>query len=175
MNTARAHISRARAADIEEAAAAVRQGRRPPEATREADAKLALERAIRERDVLAGVVQRVEEEYGTFMERHQRELFADVLTARHAIALKLAENARAAMSNFARWADLARTVKDLAPPPSVETGPPGSDEPGLVRPTNAFVGFHGTQPSGIPRGTVEQVLGHLADMAPEEAGDDAAA
>ncbi len=82
--------------------------------------------------------------------------------------------------NALAWADLAGTIKGLAPPPpppSIETGPPGSDEPGVVRPaTNAFIGLH-TQPSGISRGHVEQVLGYLVDLGGEdqEDGGDAAA
>ncbi len=81
------------------------------------------------------------------------------------------------MSDYARWADLAHTVKGLAPPPpSVETGPPGSDEPGVVRTTNSFIGmFHAAQ-AGPNRGEIEAALSYLGSLAPaEEAGDDAAA
>ncbi len=162
------HVARARAADIA-AAAAVRQGRKPPAATHEAKAKQDLEDVRRERDVLSGVVQAVEEEYGNYLAQWQGELFRDVLQARHAVALRVAEHARAALSEYARWADLAKTVRDLTPNVPVDEGAPAQ------RLTQVVIGVHAAQPSGISRGTVEQVLGHLADLAPEEAGDDAAA
>ncbi len=169
VNTARAHVPRARSADVDEAAAAVRAGRRPPEPKREADAKLALDRAERDREILSGVCQRIEEEYGEFQAQHQSELFRDVLRSRHGIARELAEHARAAQASYGRWADLARAVRDLTPAEPFDENAPAQ------RLTTAFVGVHTTQPSGISRGTVEQVLAYLADLAPaEDASDDAA-
>ena len=53
VNTLTAHVPRARAADLDAEAAAVRQGRRPPEPTHEPAAQRDLEDAIRERDLLA--------------------------------------------------------------------------------------------------------------------------
>ncbi len=170
VQTLTAHVPRARAADLDAEAAAVRLGRKPPESTHEADAKRDLERAIRERDVLARTVQAVEEEYGNYLAQHQSALFGDVLQARHAVALGLAEHARAALSDYARWADLAKTVKDLTPSVPVDENAPSQ------RLTTAFIGVHAAQPSGISRGTVEQVLGYLSDLAPEpREGEDAAA
>ena len=159
VSTARGHVPRARAADIEEASAAVRQGRRPPEPTREPAAKRDLEHAERERDILAGVLQRVEEEYGGFMARYQRELFRDVLGARHAVALELAERARACLANYARWADLAHVVKGLTPAEPVVEGAPAQ------RLTQSFIGLHTAQ-RGVNRGDVEATLQHLIDSRP---------
>jgi hypothetical protein len=169
--TLQAHIQRARNADIEAEAAAVLLGRKPPEPTHERDARRDHERAVRERDVLARALQSLEEQYGDHLAEHQRELFADVLRARHAVALELAGHAGAALSDYARWADLARVVKDLAPATPTDENAPSQ------RVTNSFYGLHTVQ-RGPARGDIEAALGYLVSLGASEAGregDDAAA
>ncbi len=169
VNTLTAHVPRARAADLDAEAAAVRQGRRPPESTREADAKRDLEAAIRERDILERTVQAVEEEYGAFMAQHQSALFRDVLRGRDEIGREAAKRAREALSAYSKWADMAPVIKGLTPAAPMDENAPAR------RTTNSFIGLHTTQ-RGVNRGDIEAALAYLIGLgAEDQEGDDAAA
>jgi hypothetical protein len=128
-------------------------------------------------------LQAAREDYGEYLAAHQSALYGDVLEARDQIGREVAQAAQEAQRSYSRYAGLRQTLKGLTPPPpSFETGPPGSDDARVVRPvTNSFLGVHTTQASGPPRGEIEAVLNHLVALAPaeapdvaEEAGDDAA-
>lgn len=159
VSTLRAQLPQARARDLDAEAAAVRRGRKPPTPTHEPGVQRDLDRATRERDVLARTIQAVHEEIGAFMAEHQAAVYADVVEARHKVAEQLAEHARATLSHYARFEDLGQHCKRLRPVEPVVEGLPAA------RLTNSFAGMvHTTQTDAPPRGHVESVLAYLTSL-----------
>ena len=167
--TLRGQLPQARARDLDAEAAALLQGKKAPEPRHERAAQDDLDRAVRNRDVASRAVQSLHEKLGAFMAEHQAEVFADVVAARGEVAERLAEHARGALSEYARYEDLGYQVKRLRPAaPVVENSP-------AQRLTNSFAGLHTTRSDGPAPGDVAAILAYLVGLASEgEGGADAA-
>jgi hypothetical protein len=114
---------------------------------------------------MARALQSAQEDLSNFLARHQAELYQDVLEARHKIAKELSKDAQAALSGFARWADLYYPLRDLTPAAPVQEGAEAQ------KLTQTIVGIQTTRSSGPDRGEVESLLQYLIGLG----GDDAAA
>ena len=154
----------ARARDLDAEAAALLEGKKPPEPKHERAAQDALDRAVRNRDVAARAVQALHEKLGAFMGEHQAAVYADVAEARRKVAEELAEHARAALARYARFEDLGYHVKRLRPAEPVDENAPA------LRLTNVFAGLHITHSDGPARGDIEAVLSYLAGLAADAEG-----
>lgn len=166
----RAELGPAREKDLDAEAKAIRAGKDSPEAKHEAEVKAKLERAERDSAVMSRALQAAREDLGHFLAKHQGELYRDVLAARAEIGAKVAESARAALAEYARYEDLHYVLKNLTPPPPSREGEP------VQRLTQSFIGG-GVQTTqrGPDRGEVEAMLQHLISLASSEGGKDAAA
>jgi len=183
VHVAQGQLGPARERDLTDAGRAIRARKAVPEPEHEPKVKAELEAAQRMAEQVSRALQAAREDYGNFLAIHQSALYGDVLEARDQIGREVAQAAQEAQRSYSRYADMHHVIKGLTPPPPVvETGPPGSEDPRVVRPvTNSFLGVHTTQASGPARGDIEAALGYLASLAPsedpaaEESGDDAAA
>ncbi len=165
-----AALSVARSEDVAAQAQALRGGKAAPKTSREEKVNCELETARRNAAVLQRAIEDAQAELAEYRAKHGAALYQAVLEARNEIARAIAEHARAVAAGFGRWSDLAYTLKDLTPPPTVDT------ENAPAQPlTMSVIGVQTTQSSGPPRGEVEQMLAYLASLAPnEEEGSNAA-
>ena len=168
--TLRVRLPQARAANLDAAAKAILEHKKPPDATHEPTVQRDLEVAVREREVLARAVQGMHEKLGAFMAEHQPALYSDVEAARRKIAAEMAEHARATLSSYSRHENLGRVVKRLRPAAPMDENRP-------AQPMTSFViGVHGAGPAGPAGGEIEGILSYLISLGAEsQEGDDAAA
>jgi hypothetical protein len=174
---ARAQLGAAHERDIAAEAKAYRAGKAAPEPVHEPQVRAELEAAERRVAVTQHALQAAREDLGGFLAVHQSALYQDALEARDRIGREAARAAQEAQRSYSRYEGLSRTLKGLAPPPSIETGPPGSGDPPVMRTTNSFIGMvHTARQAGPDRGRIEQVLGYLVSLGggEEEGGSDAA-
>ncbi len=157
--TLTAQLPQARGMDIAAEAKAARETKEPPEPIHEPKAQRELDRAVRDRDVSAQVVQGLHEELGAFMAEHQPAIFADVVGAQNKLAAEVAEHARAALGAYSRHEDLSYVVRKLRPAaPTPENLP-------VQRLTQVVAGIQTSRSSGPARGHVEEILSYLASLA----------
>ncbi len=173
---AQGQLGPARERDLTDAGRAIRSGKAVPEPEHEPKVQAELEAADRMAEQVARALQAAREDFGHYLAAHQSALYQDVLEAHNRIGREVAQAAQEAQRSYSRYEDMRRTLKDLAPPPpSIETGPPGSDERGVVRTTNSFIGMFRAQ-TGPQRGEIEAALSYLVSLgAEDQEGDDAAA
>lgn len=166
----RAELGPAREKDLDAEAKAIRAGKEPPKSKHEPDVQRKLERAERDSAVMGRALQAAQTDLGTFLAKHQAELYRDVAVARSQIGARVAEAARAALVDYVRYEDLFYVLKNLTPPPPNREGEP------VQRLTQSFIGG-GVQTTqrGPDRGEVEAMLQHLISLASSEGGRDAAA
>ena len=167
----RAELGPAREKDLDLEAKAVREGKDAPEAKHEPAVTKKLERAGRDRDVMARALEAARTDLGVFLQQHRAELFADVVEQRAQIARDAAEAARTALQAYGRYEDLFYTVKALQPPVvAVDNNAPAQ------RLTQTVIGIATTQ-SGPARGETEAALRHVIALGtgPGQEGEDAAA
>jgi hypothetical protein len=103
-----------------------------------------------------------ERELEALKAKHRAALLADFTATRRENAAEMARLAPELSSRYGQDFALADIVKKLTPPPeAVES----FDAP---RNTTTVIGIQTMETvAGVPRGTIEQVLGHLAGLARE--------
>jgi hypothetical protein len=162
MTMARNSIGQAKERDAEAAARALRNGKEMPPPKHEEEAKAALEGAERTLAALTKATADAAQELEAFKAKHRASLLADYMAARRENAAEMARLAPELSSRYGRDFALADIVKKLTPPPeAVES----FDAP---RNTTSVIGIQTMETvAGVPRGTVEQVLGHLGGLVRE--------
>ena len=102
-------------------------------------------------------------------QKHQLELYQDVLSARAEIAADMAEHAREVLKAYSRHEDMFYILKDLKP------AAPPPDETRAAERSTLVPAVQVVSTPGPDRGYVEGMLKHLISLAPkEEAAEDAA-
>lgn len=160
----RAALPHAEQKDLDNAAAAVRDGKDVPHATNTDSAKRQLEAAERTKNIMARAAESARQDLNSFMAQHQQQLFEDVAQARAEIAREAAGAARTALGAFSKWSDIHYLLRDLAPPPEA----PDYNKP-AARLTQTVMGIHTTQSSGPARGDIEGALQHVISLGEEPA------
>jgi hypothetical protein len=152
-------VPRAKELDATSVAKALRSGKAMPEAKAEAKAQAALDSAERTLAAFTKATADAAQDLEQFKAKHRDELLADLTASRRENASEMARLAPELSSRYARDFELADLIKKLAPPAT----PAESDLP--ARSTTTFIGVESMQTvAGVPRGTVEQVLTHLASL-----------
>ena len=159
---ARNSIQQAKDRDAEAAAKALRSGKDMPKPQHEEEARAALEGAERTLAALTKATGDAAQELEAFKAKHRGALLADFTAARRENAEAMARLAPELSSRYGRDFALADVVKKLTlPPEAVES----FDAP---RNTTTVIGVQTMQTvAGVPRGTIEQVLGHLGGLVRE--------
>src|SRR5215203_4394079 len=134
VHAAQQQLGPARERDLNAAGSAIWAGKKVPEPEHEPRVKTELEAADRTAEQVSRALQEAREDLGGFLAIHQADLHQDVLEARDQIGREAARAAQEAQRSYSRYEGLHQTLKGLAPPPpSIETGPPGSEDPSVRR------------------------------------------
>ena len=159
---ARNSIQQAKDRDAEAAARALRNSKDMPSPKHEAEAKAALEGAERTLAALTKATADAAQELEAAKAKHRAALLADFAAARRENAAEMARLAPELSSRYGRDFALADIVAKMTPPPeAVEFWGP-------ARNTTTVVGVQTMESvAGVPRGTVEAVLGHLGGLVRE--------
>lgn len=161
--------------DITAEAAALNRGRKPPK-PKEPELKAQLEGAERRLEVLRRRHALAQADVSKFIQQHHERLYELLEEAQRREAQKVAEGARALLSDLARYYKSEEDRKAMKPmlPPPPETGPPGSADAAAL--TQVVMGLNTQNVMGGPqRGEIEQTLNYLASLADEaEEGQGAA-
>ena len=154
---ARNAISGAREKDEQAAAQALRGGKAMPEAKHEAKAQAALEDAERTLTAYQKAVEGATSELAAFTAEHRTEIARAIVAALRDKAARLRELTAEAAPLYATIEDSKYDLKNLTPPPPVDHDAPARDSFTVIGPV--------TSQAGAPqRGTVEEVLAHLASL-----------
>jgi hypothetical protein len=162
VTAARDFIPQARDRDAEAAARALRSGKDMPAPRHEGEARAALEDAERTLAALTKATADAAQELEAAKATHRASLLADFAAARRENAEAMARLAPELSSRYGRDFALADIVAKMTPPPeAVEFWGP-------ARNTTTVIGVQTMETvAGVPRGTVEQVLGHLGGLVRE--------
>ena len=160
--TARNGLPQARERDAEAAAKAIRKGLAMPKPKRAAEVQEAHEDAERRLAALTKATADAARELEELKAEQRSALLADFMTARRENAAEMARLAPELSSRYGRDFALADIVAKMTPPPeAVEFWGP-------ARNTTTVIGVQTMETvAGVPRGTVEQVLGHLGGLVRE--------
>jgi hypothetical protein len=161
----RAEVQEARNQDITAEALALNAGKRPPK-PKEPELRAQLEGAQRRAEVLGRRLALAQSDVSKYVQVHHEELYQKLAEAERLKAQKVADGARQLLSDLSRYYQIDEDRKAMKPmlPPPPETGPPGSAEADRI--TTIFAGLQtsASLSSGPPRGTIEEILRHLASL-----------